>query len=375
MRIALYANPLLDRGVGVGVYTTELVRHLPRVAPQDEFLLFYNSFRRAGDAATTLGELSAPDNVQVVLNTGLKRAIAKAWRFDWPPIEAFTGPLDVYHGTNCFSAPARRARRVVTIHDLTPLLFPEWHNAEVRRYGPELRRTLRDQDLILAVSEATKRDMERHLAIPSERIRVVPLAAAERFVVPSKDHVERTLERHGIRRPYVLHTGTFEPRKNHVRLFEAFAQLPKDPELVLVGTKGWLNQEVFGAIRRLGLQDRVRILGYVPDDELPALYGGATMFVYPSLYEGFGLPPLEAMACGVPVLTSDVASLPEVVGDAALLVDPYSVEELAEGMRRLWDDGALRSDLSRRGLERARGFSWERTARETHQAYREAVDG
>lgn len=374
MRIALYANPILDRGVGVGVYVTELAKHLPRVAPDAEFLLFYNSFRRGSLAGPALEEFAKPPNVRVQLNLGLKRAIAKAWKFGFPPVEAFTGPLDVYHGTNCFAAPTRAARRVVTIHDMTPVLFPEWHTDEVRRYAPELRRTLHRNDLILTISESTRRDLERLFRIPPERVRVIPLAAAPAFTRPQDSIIAETRLRYGLNRPYLLHTGTLEPRKNIVRLLEAFAQVTEDHDLVLVGTKGWLNQDIHATITRLGLQTRVQLTGYVPAEDLPAIYAGAEVFLYPSLYEGFGLPPLEAMACGAPVITSDEASLPEVVGDAAVLVTPRSVESIAEALRRVLESRNLQADLRERGLARARQFSWERTARETYEAYREVAE-
>ncbi len=375
MRIALYANPILDRGVGVGTYCTELARHLPQVAPDDEFVLFYNSFKRPSEAGPVLRELVQTPNVRVQLNLGIKRAIAKAWRFGFPPVELFTGPLDVYHGTNCFAAPTRRARKVVTVHDLTPLLFPQWHTREVQGYAHELRRTIHQPDLIVADSEATRRDLERHLGVAPERVRVVPLAAGSHFHPPDPATLPDILARHGIQRPYVLHTGTLEPRKNLVRLLNAFARTTRDHDLVLVGTKGWLSDEIHATIAKLRLADRVRLTGYVPREDLPAIYAGAEAFCYPSLYEGFGLPPLEAMACGTPVITSNVSSLPEVVGSAAVLVDPHEEESLSEALQRVLGDADLRQRLRERGLEQASRFAWERTARETHAAYREAFEG
>lgn len=371
MRIALYANPILDRGVGVSTYCTELARHLPQVAPNDDFVLFYNSFKRANEAGPALHALAKAPNLHVQLNLGLKRAIAKAWRWGFPPVESFTGPLDVYHGTNCFSAPTRHARRVVTIHDLTPLLFPQWHTREVRGYANELRRTIHQQDLILTISDATKQDLERCLEVPASRIRVIPLAAAEMFRPPTPEEIRGVRTRLGLQRPYVLHTGTLEPRKNLVRLLEAFSRTTDDHDLVLVGTKGWLSEDIHASIERLKLSERVRITGYVDSADLPAVYAGADVFCYPSMYEGFGLPPLEAMACGTPVITSQVSSLPEVVGDAALLIDPHDVESLSESLNRLLSDQALQKELRQRGLARAKRFSWERTARETASAYRE----
>ncbi len=374
MRVALYANPVLDHGVGVGTYCTELARHLPLVAPNHEFVLFYNSFKRAKEAGPILNALAPSPNVRVQLNTGFNRAIAKAWRFGFPPIEAFTGSLDVYHGTNCFSAPTRKARRIVTVHDLTPLLFPQWHTREVRNYASELRRTIHQQDLIITISEATRRDLERCLGVPPDRVRVIPLAAAGHFRPPTSATLPEVLERLGIHRPYVLHTGTLEPRKNLVRLLAAFAQATDDHDLVLVGTRGWLSSEIHSAIERLNLGDRVKITGYIAPEDLPAVYAGAAVFCYPSLYEGFGLPPLEAMACGTPVITSGISSLPEVVGDAAILIDPNEEETITDALSRVLSDRTLQQDLRQRGLARAATFDWARTARETVAAYQEACD-
>ena len=372
MRVALYANPILDRGVGVGTYCSELARHLPKVAPDDTFILFYNSFKRGREAGSTLKEFAQAPNVQVLLNVGLRRAIAKAWRFGFPPIESFTGSLDIYHGTNCFSAPTRNARRVVTVHDLTPILFPQWHTREVQGYAAELRRTIHQQDLIIADSEATRQDLESYLGVHQSRIRVIPLAAASHFQPVSEMAIVEVLARHAIRRPYVLHTGTLEPRKNLVRLLEAFARATQDHDLVLVGTKGWLSTDIHETINRLQITNRVRITGYVPSSDLPAIYAGASAFCYPSRYEGFGLPPLEAMACGAPVITSAISSLPEVVGDAALLIDPFEIDSIQEALQRLLGDEQLRRSLRQQGFERAQQFSWERTARETVAVYREA---
>ncbi len=372
MRVALYANPILDRGVGVGTYCSELARHLPKVAPDDTFILFYNSFKRGREAVRVLREFAHGPNVEVQLNLGLKRALAKAWRFGFPPVETFTGSLDVYHGTNCFSAPTRNARKVVTVHDLTPILFPQWHTREVQGYAAELRRTILQQDLVIVDSEATRQDLERCLGVPLERIRVIPLAAASHFQPVSETVIQEVLARHAIKRPYVLHTGTLEPRKNLVRLLEAFARATSDHDLVLVGTKGWLSKDVHETINRLHLEDRVHITGYVPTPDLPAIYAGSTAFCYPSQYEGFGLPPLEAMACGAPVITSTSSSLPEVVGDAALLIDPLEIESIERALKRILGDTPLRHELRRRGFARASLFTWERTARETVAAYREA---
>lgn len=258
---------------------------------------------------------------------------------------------------------------VVTIHDLSVLHAPQdfrpWFRHYARIVIPRLaRRAVR----VIAVSEATRADVVEHLGVPEDRVVVVPngvdvsrepIADSRKMELPAR---------------YVLSVGTLEPRKNLLRLFEAIRMLAERPatrDIVLVhaGGYGWLADDIVREAHSPPLRDRVRLLGYVTQGELTSLYGQASLLAYPSLFEGFGLPVLEAMAHGCPVVTSDRSSLPEVAGDAALLVDPESVESIAEGIARLWEDDALAADFRARGLERARSFSWERTARLTADVY------
>jgi glycosyltransferase involved in cell wall biosynthesis len=224
---------------------------------------------------------------------------------------------------------------------------------------------------VLADSVATKTDLVRAYSANPAKVHVVYLGRDE-ALAPVHD-VTALVEmrgRHGIAGRYLLYIGTLQPRKNLDRVVDAFARLADNPaladvQLVLAGKRGWLYDALFAQVERLGLSGRVLFPGYVPASDLPALLGGALAFVFPSLYEGFGLPVLEAGACGVPVITSNTSSLPEVAGDAALLVDPYDVDAIAEAMYRLVTDDALRAELARRGLENVKRFSWEKCARET----------
>jgi glycosyltransferase involved in cell wall biosynthesis len=220
--------------------------------------------------------------------------------------------------------------------------------------------------------------------IPPEKVEVVYLGICENFRPLPEGEVEAFRKKRGLPERFILFVGTIEPRKNLTRLIEAFSLLsPLSPlpfpfsplPLVIVGAKGWLYEEVFAKVEELGLEREVIFPGYIPWGELPLWYNAATIFVYPSLYEGFGLPPLEAMACGTPVIASNASSLPEVVGDAGILVSPGDVDGLAEAMKLLLSDETLREDLSRRGLRRAKGFSWEKTAEKTVQVYLRALHG
>ena len=264
---------------------------------------------------------------------------------------------------------------VVTIHDLAFELFPETHTAESRRYYGQLRMAAKDVDAVIAVSEHTRQDILRLTAIPAERITTVYNGVSRRFRPrspgsPGDDAALRSAC--GLGQHYLLAVGTLSPRKNLVTLLEAVAKLPnrhRAVELAVVGEQGWLYDSMLERLRALGLQDRVRLLGNVGDDELVELYRGASVFVFPSLYEGFALPPLEAMACGTPVIAANAGSIPEVVGGAALLVPSQDAAALASAITDCLDRPELRELLRARGLTQAVRFSWERCARETVAVY------
>lgn len=296
------------------------------------------------------------------------------------------GAVDVYHSLRQPLASRDRipaAVRIVTVHDMVPSLFPEvteerfvsFHNAVLRSI--DLKR-----DWVMCVSESTRRDFINLTGMAAERTFVVPLAASTRIFRPESDtkRLQTVLAHYGIAgQPYVLSVCTLEPRKNLTRLVKAFATIATNPDLkgvrlVLVGAVGWKSEPLLESIRSAGIpSDRVVMLGHVPDEDLGALLTGASVFAYPSLYEGFGLPPLEAMQCGTPVITSNVSSLPEVVGDAALMVDPTDETTIARALTDVLLNVELSADLRRRGLERAQAFTWERTVTETLAAYRELL--
>jgi glycosyltransferase involved in cell wall biosynthesis len=271
---------------------------------------------------------------------------------------------------------------VVTIHDLAVLRFPERFRIWFRNYSRfVLPRLAANAAKIIAVSEASRNDIIEYLDQSPERVVAVPNGVAPGFGPRSRDLDETVAvrQRYGLQADFALTVGSVEPRKNLVRLLRAVSALRRDPatsdvQLVHVGPPGWLNRDVILAHRELGLESAVRFLGYVPTAELPTLYSLARLLVYPSLYEGFGLPVLEAMACGCPVVTSNTSSLPEVAGSAAVLVDPTSTDSIAEGLRRVWSDAALQAKLREMGLVRAGQFSWQRTARETVQVYHSVLE-
>jgi len=306
------------------------------------------------------------------------------------PVELFTGPLDLLHAPD-FVLPPTRARTLVTIHDLSFMVHPECAEPSMVRYLTDaVPRGLRRADAILADSEATRRDLARLLAVDPARVELVYPGVGPRFHPMPPEEVEPVRRRLGLPDRFVLFVSTLEPRKNLVRLLEAFALVAghksqvavlSDPvtcdlrpatcdlHLVIAGRRGWLYEDVFAAIDRLQLRERVMLLDYVHDKDLPALYNLAAAFAYPSIYEGFGIPPLEAMACGTPTITADNSSLPEVVADAAVLVSAEDVGSIASGIARVVADEALRVRLRADGPEQARQFTWEQAAKRVLACY------
>lgn len=291
--------------------------------------------------------------------------------------------LDIIHDPNGiapFAGPAAGAKRLVTIHDAFAYVHPESHNwLDNWRYRWMLPWAARRADAVLTDSECSRRDLIRYLTLPESHVRSIHLGGDLRFrPVNDVKALSAMRARYKIAHPYLLYVGGVNARKNIARLLEAFAQMrARHPEvrLVIGGKRQWQTGEIDRTFQRLNLADAVQWTGYVRDEDLPALYSCAAAFVFPSLYEGFGLPPLEAMACGTPVVTSNVSSLPEVVGDAALTVDPYDVAALAAAIERALTDEPLRAELRARGLARAAQFTWERAARETMNVYQQLLHG
>jgi glycosyltransferase involved in cell wall biosynthesis len=264
---------------------------------------------------------------------------------------------------------------VLTVHDLSYLFFPQGFRALNRSYLQTFTRlSVRRARRVIAVSESTKRDLVEQYGLSPDKVDVVHNGVDPGFQPLPVGQVAAFRREKGLPDRFILFVGTLEPRKNVVRLVEAYARLTKErPPLMLVGGKGWLYDEIFTRVEALGLSSEVRFVGYVPADALPLWYSAADLFVYPSLYEGFGLPPLEAMACGTAVISSTASSLPEVVGEAGLLIDPADTEALAKAMEQVLSDTEMRKQMQSAGLVQAQNFSWEKTARQTIESYRRAL--
>jgi glycosyltransferase involved in cell wall biosynthesis len=263
---------------------------------------------------------------------------------------------------------------VVTIHDLSFLFFPHSFRSLRRSYLRVFARmSVRRARRVIAVSESTRRDLVEIYGISPAKIDVVHNGVDASFRPLPADQVAAFRQQRGLPDRFVLFVGTLEPRKNIVRLIEAYARLPKErPPLLLVGGKGWFYDEIFGRVAALDLTGEVHFAGFVPAEDLPFWYNAADLFVYPSMYEGFGLPPLEAMACGTAVITSTASSLPEVVGKAGQLVDPTDTDALTATMEQVLGDRDLQQQMQAAGLVQARSFSWEKAARQTVDSYRRA---
>jgi glycosyltransferase involved in cell wall biosynthesis len=379
MRIAFDATAMPRLMAGAAVYTYELARALAAVDSENDYVIFargdhFDDLPRmrpgppAGRAGLRVLKVRAPSRPLRLL----WEQTVLLWRLRQLGIDVLHSP---HHTTPL--APCGY-RRVVTIHDLTFFLLPERYPTTRRLYFQTMTRlSARVADAIIVPSEAVKGDVMRILGLPPERLFVIPEAAGPAFHPQDAVAIEAVRRRYGLEGPFLLSVGSLEPGKNRERLLQAFARLRArglNHTLVVAGQRAWRYEGDAPLARRLGLADSVRFLGHVPQADLPALYSAAEVFVFPSLYEGFGLPALEALACGTPVVASNVSALPEVVGDAALQVSPLDVEALAGAMERLLRDDRLRSDLRERGLERAAQFSWEKAARQTVEVYHRVLE-
>ena len=368
MRVAIDARKLHD--FGIGTYIRNLLRHLARIDRQNEYVLLC----QASDmqVATELGP-----NFRCVLepspNYSLREQIHVPWvlRRERP---------DLFHAPHYVLPQGVSCRSVVTIHDCIHLMFPQYlpnRAAYVYARG-SIWNAARKSDRILTVSETSKKDLLHFFAIDPAKIEVVYNAIDERlWVPPAEEEVARVRERYQLTSRFVLYVGNIKPHKNLVRLIEAFATLRRqgldDVKLLIIGDEISKLPALRRAVHRHKLHKDVRFLGHVRDETLAVLYRLASVFAFPSLYEGFGLPALEAMASGTPVVTSNVSSLPEIAGGAALLVDPYNIEAIADGIARVLTDDALAADLRARGPVRARDFSWDRSVGRTFEIYRQVV--
>jgi glycosyltransferase involved in cell wall biosynthesis len=382
MLIAVDYNAALRQIAGIGRYTRELVRAFLCQQSNDQLVLFYadrdlpSDHWGRRDLLALQREFPQVRTVPIPLT---ERWLTIMWqRARLPlPLERWTGPVDLVHAPDFVLPPVRSAPALLTVHDLTFRVHPETAHANLRRYlDRAVPRSLRRATHLLADSLSTKRDLERLMGVDERKITVLyPGIGAQFRRVTDEAQLAFVRSRFNLPAQFLIHIGTVEPRKNLDRLMTAFESVRRDHaglELVLGGKPGWLSDPI---VARAQQTAGVRLLGPVADADLPALYSLATACVYPSLYEGFGFPPLEALACGTPALVANTSSLPEVVGDLGVLIDPLDIDGLAQGIVRVINDPQVRQAARERGPQQAARFTWERAGAELLALYRRIAAG
>lgn len=353
MKIGIDVRETANEKTGKGYYAFHLVKALLSLDNKNEYILYSNQ-EIYFDNAT----------IRIINKKGLfwhKKVLSDIYKSG---IEIFIAPTS-------YIIPAlhnpEKVKILMTVHDLIAFLYPKNHNKKaVLTEKLTLARALKKVKKVLSVSENTKKDLIKLFHIKENKIEIIHNAASDSFGIVEDDLCEEMRKEKGLPKEFIFSVGTLEPRKNYGTLIEAYAKIKahhQDTKLLIAGKKGWKSESIFEKVEKLGLKNDVIFIGYVTEDELAKLYNLATVFAYPSLYEGFGIPPLEAMKCGCPVVTSNISSLPEVVGDAALLINPNSAEDLANALHKLLSDPSLQEDLKAKGLDQHKKFSWETSAR------------
>ncbi len=370
MAIYLDISAAVHGRAGLGRYAESLAQTLLAREP-GRFALFYN---RTPSTHLPPGLNEVPIRT---VRAGYKPWRMAVWLGQWAHLgfDRLLPGAELFHATEHLLMPLRHTPSVLTIHDLVFRLFPHYHKPLNYAFlNLAMPLFIRRADHLIAVSHSTRQDLVRLYDVDPDKITVIYEAADPRFRPQPIEEIRHVQRKYSLPERFILSLGTLEPRKNYQRLVEALALLRQKPgaegwRLVIVGGKGWLYGPFFRRLEELGLEHEVILLGHVPNEDLPALYSAATLFVFPSLYEGFGLPPLEAMACGTPVVCSRASSLPEVGGRAARYVNPTSTEEIAQAIHEVLVDEVLQEEMRERGVEQAKRFSWERAAQETMALY------
>jgi glycosyltransferase involved in cell wall biosynthesis len=367
MRIALDARGAnWYRGTGIGTYTANLLKNLLKIDNQDYFHIYWSGNNYE----------SLPDSITKIIMTSRKHH--KFFEQLYFPNNLIEENIDIYHipqngiGLNSDIT----CRKIVTIHDLIPYLMPETvGSGYLKNFLRDIPEIIENSDGIITVSECSKRDILKFFPINEDKVFVTPLAADSKYKPLDKDLCRSFLkEKYAVNNPFILYIGGFSQRKNVKSLLIAFSDIKNKindkTALVIVGANRDDSNSLISLSKRLGIFSDIIFTGYVPEEHLPILYNGCEVFVYPSLYEGFGLPPLEAMSCGAPVITSNLTSIPEVVQDAGILINPYCTDELINALLIMLNNSKLRDDYIEKGLKRASEFSWENTALKTLEIYK-----
>lgn len=366
MKIAIDARGVnWYKGTGIGTYTDKILRYMIKTHKENFYQIYwsgedYNEFE--------------DDNTKILIASKRHHRFFEQHYF---PNNLKKENVDMYHIPQngigiCDSIPCKK---VVTIHDLIPYILPETvGKSYLAKFLKEMPRIIELSDGIITVSECSKKDILKFFSIDENKVFVTPLAADSKYKPLNKDKCQEILrEDYNIDKPFILYIGGFSPRKNVSSLMIAFSKvrknLDREHDLVIVGA----NKDEGGLLKELcldlNIESNIKFTGFVPEDLLPVFYNACEVFAYPSLYEGFGLPPLEAMSCGAPVITSNISSIPEVVGDGGILIDPFNMKNLMYSLEALLNDKTIRDELTSKGLKRAANFSWEKTSEKTIQVY------
>ncbi|MDD3245399.1 MAG: glycosyltransferase family 1 protein [Methanosarcina sp.] len=369
MKIGIVSEPLNQPFTGIGNYAFNLISTISEIYGTKHIrLIDYNNKSFHND----------PNYLVIPYNkTFEKLSKSYLWYLTLPLKRKVVREFDIVHSLAQYPMyyVSKNQKYVITIHDLIQMLFPKEvpvGSYLIRKFF--LPRTLDLAEKIITDSNCTKQDLLKYFKINEDKIIVIPLAANDKFKLLDSKEITIIKTKYQLNYPFIFYVGTFSPRKNIPTLIKAFYNLKSkniEHKLVFVGKKGNMYDKIIGLVSELNLNNNVIFIENVPSEDLPALYNAADLFVYPSLYEGFGLPPLEAMACGCPVITSSTSSLPEVVGDAGIMVDPYDIDGLADSMYKVLTNEGLSKNMSKNGLDRAKMFSWEKCAEETLKVYEE----
>jgi glycosyltransferase involved in cell wall biosynthesis len=368
MNIGVDATIIQIDTAGSGIYAKELINHLRQEFPNNEYL-----------AKSAVRKRKNPGQ-KTIIDRLLNIYIGTIWEFFTLPVKIFVSHPDIFHALSLQAPIYCNCPLIVTILDPSILLFPQYFNWWFRNHSRYiLPLVARRADKIITISEFSKNEIHRYLNIPLEKIVVTYVGVSSLFTkFNSNDpRIANFCARNQIEQPFILHVGSFEPRKNIPALLEAYAILKKkgvcQHSLVFTGGTRWKSSGIISKIEELRLQNDISILGYIPEEELPVLYNAADLLVYPSLYEGFGMPVVEAMACGCPIITSNIASLPEITGTAGIMVNPNDYNELADAISMVIQDSQLKQKMRQQGLEQAKFFSWERCAQQTMSIYKQVT--
>jgi glycosyltransferase involved in cell wall biosynthesis len=379
-KVCVDGTPVRGKLTGIGVYTLNLIDSLYQLQEEENFQLdvyFHPSVKNWLLRKSTIPEHLKPYDpiFQVPIPVTLANSLAKYPNPILSHLERSLDKPNIIHGTDHYVYPYQKSNKIMTIHDLTFLKYPEYSTTIVQGYLERIKRCLKWTDLVITFSENTKKDLIELLNISPEKIYIVPQASrySEDYITPNLFYKNKDFIDYFLYKPYLLFVSTLEPRKNIINLIEAFNHLKevyKIPhQLILIGKKGWKYESIFAKIEQSKWKEDIQHLDYLSDEMVALFYNQADAFIYPSYYEGFGLPVLEAMTLGTPVITSNTSSLPQVAGDAALFINPDDYCEIAETILSVINDSNLRNKMIKKGKQRAKLFSWKTTAKETIKAY------